>query len=74
GNMYLDDIRVHPFNASMNTYVYDPKSLRIWAELDERNFATFYEYDQEGVLVRVKKETERGIFTIKETRNSFKKL
>ena len=30
------------------------------AELDERHFATFYEYDNEGRLVRVKKETERG--------------
>jgi hypothetical protein len=70
---YFDDIRVHPFNASMAAYVYDPLSLRIWAELDERNFATIYEYDNEGILVRVKKETEKGIQTIKETRNSFKK-
>lgn len=74
GDVYIDDIRVQPFNSSMTTYVYDPLSLRIWSELDERNYATTYEYDQEGVLVRVKKETERGIFTIKETRNSFKKL
>lgn len=71
--IYFDDIRIQPFNASMNTYVYDPKSLRIWAELDERNFATIYEYDNEGVLVRVKKETLKGIQTIRETRNSFKK-
>ncbi|MGQ0829217.1 MAG: hypothetical protein ACT4ON_12585 [Bacteroidota bacterium] len=71
--VYYDDIRVHPFNATMNSYVYDPESLRIWAELDDRNFATIYEYDNEGVMVRVKKETEDGIITIKETRNSFKK-
>lgn len=70
---YFDDIRVQPFNASMGSYVYDPYSLKIWAELDERNFATIYEYDNEGVLVRVKKETEKGINTIQETRNSFKK-
>jgi hypothetical protein len=43
------------------------------AELDENNFATFYEYDDEGSLVRVKKETERGIMTIKENRSSYKK-
>lgn len=72
-NAYFDDIRVQPFNASMGTFVFDPQSLRIWAELDERNFATIYEYDTEGSLVRVKKETERGINTIQETRNSFKK-
>lgn len=70
---YFDDIRVQPFNATMGTYAYDPLSLRIWAELDERNFATIYEYDNEGVLVRVKKETEKGISTIQEIRNSFKK-
>lgn len=70
---YFDDIRVQPVTASMNTYVYDPKSLKIWSELDDRNFATIYEYDTEGALVRVKKETEKGIQTIKETRNSFKK-
>lgn len=70
---YFDDIRIQPFNSTMNTYVYDPKSLRLWAELDERNFATIYEYDNEGVLVRVKKETEKGIITIKETRNSLRK-
>ena len=70
GNVLFDDIRIQPFNATMNTYVYDPVSLRLWAELDERNYATFYEYDNEGVLVRVKKETEKGIITIKETHNS----
>ncbi|MGK4569023.1 hypothetical protein [Flavobacterium sp. 3HN19-14] len=40
------------------------------AELDENNYATFYEYDKEGGLVRVKKETERGVQTIKESRSS----
>jgi hypothetical protein len=38
------------------------------AELDENNYSTFYEYDDEGNLMRLKKETERGIMTIKETR------
>jgi hypothetical protein len=42
-------------------------------EMDENNFATFYEYDDEGILIRVKKETERGIMTIKETRSSYRK-
>lgn len=71
---YFDDIRVHPKTATMGTYVYDPLSLKIWSELDDRNYATIYEYDNEGVLVRVKKETEKGIMTIKESRSSFKKL
>jgi hypothetical protein len=40
------------------------------AELDENNYATFYEYDLEGGLVRVKKETEKGVYTIQETRSN----
>jgi hypothetical protein len=54
----------------MKSYVYDDISLRLMAELDENNYATFYEYDDDGSLVRVKKETEQGIKTIKETRNA----
>ncbi|MCH2200027.1 MAG: hypothetical protein MK081_14715 [Flavobacteriales bacterium] len=67
---YFDDIRILPFNASLKSFVYDPMTLRLMAELDENNFATFYEYDLEGRLLRVKKETERGIMTIQESRNS----
>jgi hypothetical protein len=54
----------------MKCYVYDPHDLRFVAELDERHYATFYEYDLEGKLVRVKKETERGIMTIQESRSN----
>jgi hypothetical protein len=73
GDVYFDDIRVHPKDGSMKSYVYDPVTLRLSAELDERNYATFYEYDEEGKLIRVKKETERGVMTIKENRNNTKK-
>ena len=66
---FFDDLRIHPYNANMKSFVYDPISLRLVAELDENNYATFYEYDDDGTLVRVKKETERGIKTIKETRS-----
>jgi hypothetical protein len=67
---YFDDIRLHPFNGEMKSYVYNSVNLRLMAELDENNYATFYEYDDDGTLVRVKKETERGVMTIKETRSS----
>ena len=67
---FFDDIRIHPFNATMKSFVYDPISMRLMAELDENNYATFYEYDEEGNLIRVKKETERGIKTIQESRNN----
>lgn len=73
GNCFFDDIRVFPVDGSMKSYVYDPTTLRLMAELDERNYATLYEYDEEGKLVRVKKETEKGIMTIKENKNSSKK-
>jgi hypothetical protein len=43
------------------------------AELDENNFATFYEYDDEGILIRVKKETEKGTMTIRESRTGVKR-
>lgn len=72
-NTLIDDIRISPFDAHMKSYAYDEKTLRLMAEMDENNFATFYEYDDEGSLVRVKKETERGIMTIKETRSSYRK-
>lgn len=70
---YFDDIRILPFNAEMKSYVYNPVNLRLMAELDENNYATFYEYDDDGTLIRVKKETERGIQTIKETRSALLK-
>jgi hypothetical protein len=73
GTIYIDDIRIHPFDGEMKTFAYDPSSQRLWAELDENNFATFYEYDDEGILARVKKETERGIMTIRESRSSYRK-
>jgi len=70
GNVYFDDIRVFPYDGSMMTYVYDPKTMRLVAELDERNYAKIYEYDEEGKLIRVKKETEKGIMTIQENREN----
>ena len=70
GHCLFDDIRVFPYDGSMKSYVYDPVSLRLMAELDERNYATFYEYDEEGRLLRIKKETERGIMTIQESKSS----
>jgi len=67
---FFDDIRIFPYDGSMITYVYDPITLRLMAELDERNYAKLYEYDEEGKLIRVKKETEKGIMTIQENREN----
>jgi hypothetical protein len=70
GSVLFDDIRIFPFDGSAKSYVYDPVTLRLVSELDERNYATKYEYDEEGKLTRIKKETERGIMTVKESRSS----
>jgi Leucine-rich repeat (LRR) protein len=67
--VYFDDIRIHPLQGSVKSFVYDPETFKLMSELDENNYAIFYEYDNEGGLVRVKKETEKGIKTIQETRS-----
>jgi hypothetical protein len=74
GQLYVDDIRIHPFNANMKSYVYDPVNLRLVAELDANNYASFYEYDEEGTLIRTKAETREGIKTITETRSALQKV
>jgi hypothetical protein len=73
GIVYFDDIRIHPEKSNMKAFVYDPFTLRLDATLDENNYATFYEYDSEGKLIRVKKETEKGIVTLKEGRQELNK-
>jgi hypothetical protein len=71
GMIFFDDWRFFPYNGTMKSFAYDATSLRLMSELDENNYATFYEYDDDGSLVRVKKETERGVKTIKETRTGW---
>jgi hypothetical protein len=71
--VFIDDLRFHPYNANMKSFVYNPYNLKPAAELDENNYATFYEYDDDGTLIRVKKETKLGIKTIQETRSSLQK-
>lgn len=71
---YYDDLRIYPFESNSKGFVYDPVTRKLMATLDENNFATFYEYDTEGNLVRTKKETEKGILTITESRSSHRKV
>jgi hypothetical protein len=66
---YFDDVRIFPSSSNIKTFVYNYKNYRFLAELDANNYATFYEYNEEGMLIRVKKETERGIYTIKQSIN-----
>ena len=71
--LFIDDLRFHPYNANMKSFVYNPYNLKPAAELDENNYASFYEYDDDGTLIRVKKETKLGIKTIQETRSGLQK-
>ncbi|HVW96810.1 MAG TPA: hypothetical protein VHA56_12645 [Mucilaginibacter sp.] len=70
GNVYIDDIRIYPYAANMKSFAYNSQDEKLMATLDENNYATFYEYDAEGNLVRTKKETEKGIMTISESRSA----
>jgi hypothetical protein len=69
-NIYIDDIRISPANSAVKSYVYDRSFYRVIAELDSRHYATFYDYDEAGNLVQIKKETERGIMTVQTQRKS----
>jgi hypothetical protein len=70
---YFDDIRIQPFDANMMTYVYDPLTYRLVAQLDANNFATYYIYDEQGGLEKMKVETAAGIKTVKEGRMNMDK-
>jgi hypothetical protein len=70
---YFDDFRLHPFLAGMTTTVYDPATLLPLATHDGYNFTTFYNYDENLNLVRVKAETTEGIRTISETETNIQK-
>lgn len=67
---YVDDIRIMPVASNMKSFVYNPINQKIMATLDENNFASFFEYDKEGNLLRTKKETEKGIMTVSESRSA----
>lgn len=60
----VDDIRIFPQNSAIQTYVYNPQNYKVNAVLDANNYATVYQYDDEGNLFAIKKETIKGIKTI----------
>lgn len=73
GNVYFDDFRMHPFSAGMTTAVYDPATLLKIATHDGYNYTTFYNYDENNQLVRVRVETSEGIKTVSESEMSIYK-
>ncbi|MEM7161706.1 MAG: hypothetical protein AAF487_04625 [Bacteroidota bacterium] len=65
-DVWIDDLRIQPLESQLMTYVYD-SNLRLTAQFDDQNFGLFYQYNEEGKLVRKLKETVRGMKTITET-------
>lgn len=63
----IDDLRIQPVNAQMTAYVYDEKTLKLLTSFDDQHFGLYYQYNQEGKLIRKQIETERGFKTIQET-------
>lgn len=72
-DMYLDDLRTHPFKATMNTMVYDNETLLPTASHDNYNFSTFFQYDKALNRVGIKVETVEGIHSVNETRSGIAK-
>ncbi len=71
--LYVDDVRLSPKTGGLKTFVYDPVTFWLKASLNVDNYATFYHYDQQGALTLTKQETEKGIFTVSESRSRLKK-
>lgn len=66
GTVVVDDIRMQPRDAEMAAYVYDTDNLRLVASFDDQHFATFFQYNLKGQLVRKLIETEKGVRTLTE--------
>lgn len=71
--LYVDDVRLSPKTGGMKTFVYDPVTFWLKATLNVDNYATFFHYNEQGALTLTKQETEKGIFTVSESRSKLKK-
>jgi hypothetical protein len=65
--VYIDDFRFSPRRSSSQCYVYDRINLKPMAILNDDHFAMIYQYDLEGQLKRIRKETYRGTKTVSES-------
>ena len=63
---YVDDIRIIPANSKAKAYVYDSRTKRLEAVLDENHYASFLHYDDQGRLQLVKRESNKGVITTHE--------
>ena len=71
--IYIDDFKMQPKTSQTTCYVYDLATLRLTTQFDDQHFGMFYQYNDEGKLVRKLVETEKGLKTIQETQYNSKK-
>lgn len=57
---YFDDFRIHPTDASVSSYVYDPLTAQVTYILGNDNLYSRFEYDNNGRIVATYKETPVG--------------
>lgn len=70
--VYIDDFKIQPKESQATCYVYDVATLRLITQFDDQHFGMFYQYNDEGKLIRKLVETEKGLKTIQETQYNFK--
>lgn len=66
-SVYIDDVKFSPKESKSTCFVYDKKSLRLITTFDDQHFGIYYQYNDEGKLVRKLIETERGLKVVTET-------
>lgn len=64
--VWIDDIRIEPIEAASTCNVYDAATLRLVCAFDDQHFGVHYQYNGEGKLTRMLRETERGRRTVTE--------
>ncbi len=74
GTLYMDDFRVHPLDAPMKSFVYDPWTGEIIATLNEDNIGTKYVYDSAGREIRKFVETQEGFRLISESKVGYESV
>jgi YD repeat-containing protein len=68
---WYDDLMVRPVDAPITGTVYDPKTARVIATLDNENFASWFEYDAAGRVTATYVETRLGVKKTSETQYNF---
>lgn len=66
GTGIIDELRLYPKNAQMNTYTYDPL-IGLTSSCDANNKITYYEYDSFNRLLRIRDHDKNIIKAFKYT-------